>query len=103
MARDCETQTHISLPRQDASGLRSCAHHEAASVSFARPSSVLAELLSRLPEHDREVLVLRNIQGHTFEQIAAQLSRSPSATRLLWLGAIDRLRAIQRKEEQDGS
>ena len=64
------------------------------------PSALLAELLARLPEHYREVLKLRNIQGLSFEEVAARLDRSPGATRMLWLRAIEKLRAIYRKAEQ---
>lgn len=63
----------------------------------------LAQLLAQLPEHYREVLVLRNIQGLSFEEIAARLDRSPGATRMLWLRAIEKLRAVYRKVEHDDS
>ncbi|QDU27093.1 RNA polymerase sigma factor SigM [Anatilimnocola aggregata] len=64
-----------------------------------RPT-LLAALLSQLPEHYREVLVLRNIQGLSFEEVAERLHRSPGATRMLWLRAIEKLRAVYRKAEQ---
>jgi RNA polymerase sigma-70 factor (ECF subfamily) len=64
------------------------------------PSAVLADLLARLPEHYREVLKLRNIQGLSFEEVAAKLDRSPGATRMLWLRAIEKLRAVYRRAEQ---
>jgi RNA polymerase sigma-70 factor (ECF subfamily) len=63
----------------------------------------LAELLAQLPEHYRQVLVLRNIQGLSFEEVAARLERSPGATRMLWLRAIEKLRAVYRKVEHDDS
>jgi RNA polymerase sigma-70 factor (ECF subfamily) len=66
----------------------------------SEPSDLLADLLARLPEHYRQVLVLRNIQGFSFEEVATRLGRSPGATRMLWLRAIEKLRAIYRKAEQ---
>lgn len=63
----------------------------------------LTQLLNRLPEHYREVLVLRNLQGLSFEQVAIRLDRSPGATRMLWLRAIEKLRAVYRKAEQHDS
>jgi len=62
----------------------------------------LADRLAQLPAHYREVLVLRNIQGLSFEEAAAQLNRPIGATRMLWLRAIEKLRALYRRaEEQD--
>lgn len=74
-----------------------------ASVSLGEQTSLLAALLQQLPEHYREVLVLRNIQGLAFEEVATRLKRSPGATRMLWLRAIEKLRAVYRKAEQDDS
>lgn len=66
-------------------------------------SALLAQLLAQLPEHYKEVLVLRNIQGLSFDEVAARLDRSPGATRMLWLRAIEKLRSVYRKVEQDDS
>ena len=60
---------------------------------------VLADRLAQLPEDYREVLVLRNLKGLPFEEIARQIDRSVGATRMLWLRAIDKLRSVYRKEE----
>jgi RNA polymerase sigma-70 factor, ECF subfamily len=66
-------------------------------------SALLGQLLAQLPEHYKEVLVLRNIQGLSFDEVAARLDRSPGATRMLWLRAIEKLRAVYRKVEHDDS
>jgi RNA polymerase sigma-70 factor (ECF subfamily) len=60
---------------------------------------MLADRLAQLPDDYREVLVLRNLQGLPFEQIAQRIGRSVGASRMLWLRAIDKLRAVYRKEE----
>lgn len=59
----------------------------------ARERSVaLANELAKLPEHYRDVIVLRNLQSLTFEEIAARMEKSVGAVRMLWLRAIDRLK-----------
>jgi RNA polymerase sigma-70 factor (ECF subfamily) len=63
---------------------------------------VLAERLARLPPDYREILTLRNIEGLPFEEAAARMKRPIGATRMLWLRAIKKLRAVyHRSEEQD--
>jgi RNA polymerase sigma-70 factor, ECF subfamily len=59
---------------------------------------VLADRLAQLPEDYREVLVLRNLQGMAFEEVAQRIDRSVGATRMLWLRAIEKLRSAYRKE-----
>jgi RNA polymerase sigma-70 factor (ECF subfamily) len=71
-----------------------------AGLMAGEASQRLSQLLGQLPDHYREVLVLRNLQGLSFEQVAARLDRSPGATRMLWLRAIEKLRAVFRKAEQ---
>ena len=63
-------------------------------------AALLAELLKQLPSHYREVLQLRNIQGQTFDEVAARLGRSAGATRMLWLRAIEKLRSLHKTAEQ---
>jgi len=68
-----------------------------AAAQLGEQSLLLAALLDQLPEHYREVLVLRNIEGLAFEEVATRLQRTPGATRMLWLRAIEKLRAVYRK------
>ncbi|MEM9646608.1 MAG: sigma-70 family RNA polymerase sigma factor [Planctomycetota bacterium] len=58
-----------------------------------------ANQLSDLPEHYRDVIVLRVLQGLSFEEIATRMERSSGAVRMLWLRALDSLktRSEQRK------
>jgi RNA polymerase sigma-70 factor, ECF subfamily len=60
---------------------------------------VLADRLSQLPDDYREVLVLRNLQGLPFEEVAERMERSVGAVRMLWLRAIEKLRLVYRSEE----
>jgi RNA polymerase sigma-70 factor, ECF subfamily len=55
---------------------------------------LLADRLAQLAPDYREVLVLRNLQGLPFEDVAQQMNRSTSAARMLWLRAIEKLRAM---------
>jgi RNA polymerase sigma-70 factor (ECF subfamily) len=55
---------------------------------------VLANLLGRLPEDYREVLVLRHLEGLTFPEVAARLGRSLDSVEKLWTRALGKLRHI---------
>jgi RNA polymerase sigma-70 factor, ECF subfamily len=54
----------------------------------------LADRLAQLPADYRDVLMLRNLQSLPFEEVAERMGRSVGATRMLWLRAIERLRAV---------
>jgi RNA polymerase sigma-70 factor (ECF subfamily) len=60
---------------------------------------VLADRLATLSEDYRTVLVLRNLQGLPFDVVAQRMDRSVSAARMLWLRAIEKLRAVYAKDE----
>ncbi len=53
---------------------------------------VLADHLAAMPAEYREVIELRNLQGLSFDEVAAQMDRSAGAARMLWMRAIRRLR-----------
>jgi RNA polymerase sigma-70 factor (ECF subfamily) len=53
---------------------------------------VLAEVLARLPDDYREVIVLRNLEGLSHEEVAERMQRSAGAVRMLWVRALARLR-----------
>ena len=56
----------------------------------------LADQLAKLKPEYRDVIVLRNLQGLSFEEIAERMDRKPGAVRMLWLRAIDRFKQICR-------
>jgi len=64
---------------------------------------VLADRLAQLPEDYREVLVLRNLRGLPFDEVAERIGRSVGATRMLWLRAIEKLRSLYRSDESSES
>src|SRR5205807_1438647 len=53
---------------------------------------ILAEVLARLPEDYREVIILRNLEGLTHEEVARRMQRNSGAVRMLWVRALARLR-----------
>jgi RNA polymerase sigma-70 factor (ECF subfamily) len=57
-------------------------------------SVALADQLARLKSDDRDVIVLRNLQGLSFEEVAERMGRKPGAVRMLWLRAIERFRQV---------
>ncbi len=50
--------------------------------------------LAKLPEHYRDVIVYRNLQSLSFEEIAKRMDRSVGATRMLWLRALEKLKEV---------
>jgi RNA polymerase sigma-70 factor (ECF subfamily) len=63
-------------------------------------SDLLASRLALLPPNYREVIVLRNLEGLPFDQVARRMGRSSGAVRVLWLRALDCLRQLLQREEQ---
>ena len=54
----------------------------------------LADQLARLPSQYRDVIVLRNLQGLSFDEVADRMDRKPGAVRMLWLRAIEKFKQI---------
>lgn len=52
----------------------------------------VANQLSRLRPHYRDVVIMRNLQGLSFDEIASRLDRNPGAVRMLWLRAMEKLK-----------
>ena len=52
----------------------------------------LAAALERLPDEQREVIIRRNMQLHSHEEIAKDLEKSAAAVRMIWVRALKRLK-----------
>lgn len=52
----------------------------------------LVQQLAKLKPEYRDVIVYRNLQGLSFEEVAARMGRKPSTVRMLWLRAIEKFR-----------
>ena len=60
-----------------------------------RESAVaFANQLAQLRPQYRDVIIMRNLQGLSFEEIARTMERNPGAVRMLWLRAVDKLKQI---------
>jgi len=54
----------------------------------------IADKLAKLRPDYRDVIVLRNLQGLSFEEVALRMDRKPGAVRMLWLRAIEKFRQL---------
>ena len=77
--------------------------NQLAAMSLSSPSAaanrreigvVVADCLAKLPAHYREVIVLRNLRGLSFEEVARNTGRSAGSVRMLWMRAIDQFRVL---------
>ena len=59
----------------------------------------LAEQLARLPELQREVLLLRHCQGWSLAEIGAHMGRSPAAVAGLLKRGLKQMRLLLQNEE----
>ena len=99
----------VSLHRRLADLERSSSNMEAALVSqWSSPSAqaqrretaaILADQLARLKPDHRDVIVLRNLEGLSFEEVARRMGRTAGAVRMLWLRALDRLKQLLEQED----
>jgi RNA polymerase sigma-70 factor (ECF subfamily) len=62
-------------------------------------AAILADQLAKLPISHREVIVLRNLEGLTFDEVARRMGRTSGAVRVLWMRALERLRQLLKKED----
>jgi RNA polymerase sigma-70 factor (ECF subfamily) len=75
-----------TLADQGPSPSTSLQQHERA-VAFA-------DQLAKLRPQYRDVIVLRNLQGLSFEEVADRMNRKPGSVRMMWLRAIDKLKQV---------
>lgn len=67
-------------------------------ASRREQSVLLAEALGRLPEEQREVLILRHLEGLTFPEVAQRLDRTVDSVKKLWPRALANLRQLLESE-----
>ena len=80
-----------ALVAMDASPSQRAVHRE--------QSLLLADALDRLPEHYREVIVLRHMKGMSFAEIARTMGRSDDSVQKLWVRGLAELRRHMREDE----
>jgi RNA polymerase sigma-70 factor, ECF subfamily len=104
VAKKRDARRDVSLDRHLAAVNQSSAHFEAALASPASSPSVqasrreraavVADYLAQLPPAYREVILLRNLEGLPFADVARRMQRSSGAVRILWVRALDQLRKL---------
>jgi RNA polymerase sigma-70 factor, ECF subfamily len=57
-------------------------------------AELLSQALDTLPAVYREVIILRNVEGLRFAEIAARLGRTEDSVKNIWLRALSRLRRL---------
>jgi RNA polymerase sigma-70 factor (ECF subfamily) len=55
---------------------------------------VLADHLAKLRGPYRDVIVLRNLQGLSFDEVAERMDRKPGTVRMLWLRAMEKFKQL---------
>jgi RNA polymerase sigma-70 factor (ECF subfamily) len=110
-AQKRDVRREVSVDRQRALLNRSSEHFELAlAASHSSPSAqaqrrelvaLVADQLARLAPGYRDVIVLRNLEGLSFDEVARRMGRTPGAVRVLWLRALDKLRQFNAEEEQE--
>jgi RNA polymerase sigma-70 factor (ECF subfamily) len=96
---DCRFAVPPSLVAHHGPSLAGVQSSPSAQAQRREASAILANTLVQLPEEHREVLVLRNYDGLSFEEVARHMGRTPGAVRLLWVRALDRLRRLLKEED----
>ncbi|MEX2186226.1 MAG: sigma-70 family RNA polymerase sigma factor [Pirellulales bacterium] len=62
--------------------------------------AALADKLARLRPEYRDVIVLRSLQGLSFDEVAQRLGKRTGAVRMLWLRAIEKLNQIVKNPDR---
>ena len=111
VAKKRSTRREVSLDQRVAAMERSSGTIQIETALVGRSSSPssqaqrreraarVADQLARLPSDYREVLVLRNLEGLPFSEVARRMGRSAGAVRILWVRAVDQLRQLLQAEE----
>ena len=78
------------LQSKIAADVTSPSQHVARNEAFLQ----LAEALESLPEHYREVIVLRHVEGMSFADVAKSMDKSVDSVEKLWVRGLAKLRTI---------
>jgi RNA polymerase sigma-70 factor (ECF subfamily) len=63
-------------------------------------AAVVADHLALLSPAHRDVIIFRNLEGLSFDEVACRMERTPGAVRVLWLRALEELRKLIREQEE---
>jgi RNA polymerase sigma-70 factor (ECF subfamily) len=70
-----------------------------AAVRHRESVVAFADRLAKLRPPYRDVIVLRGLQGLSFDEVAQRMERKTGTVRMLWLRAIEKLNQIRQEEE----
>jgi RNA polymerase sigma-70 factor (ECF subfamily) len=84
-------QSLEALVEQDHMALAAPLSTPSGHASRREQAVALANAMASLPPDYREVIVLRHMEGQSYEAVAARMGRTPGAVRMLWLRAVERL------------
>ena len=97
--RDPRLEQNLNASLVNASGFlqsKIAADVTSPSQHFARNEAFLqlAEALESLPEHYREVIVLRHVEGMSFADVAKSMDKSVDSVEKLWVRGLAKFRTI---------
>ena len=69
-------------------------------VAQRESAVLLADALASLPEHYREVVVLRHIEGHKMREVADAMGRSIDSVNKIWARAMIQLRSLMKEIQE---
>jgi RNA polymerase sigma-70 factor (ECF subfamily) len=103
--RDVELERQLSLELDESSQALDAAFvspHSSPSQQAARREQavLLADALGRLPPEYREVVILRQLEGLSFPEVARQMNRSLDSVKKLWVRGLARLRGVLGDEHE---
>ena len=98
VSRDTRTRLEQSLHQVEAALVRS-ASSPSAHAQRREAAAILADQLAQLKPEHQEVIVLRNLEGLSFEEVAERMGRSGGAIRKLWLRALEQLKQLLEQED----
>jgi RNA polymerase sigma-70 factor (ECF subfamily) len=98
-ARDLDLERTLERELDSSSGLLDRGlvdRGESPSGAAARREQavLLADALDRLPSDYREVIILRQLEGLAFDEVAGRMGRTVDAVQKLWVRGLDQLRRL---------
>jgi RNA polymerase sigma-70 factor (ECF subfamily) len=101
--REVPLDRHLSALEHSSARVQAalvCSHSSPSGPAQRRErAALMADRLARLSADYREVLVLRNLEGLPFAEVARRMGRTAGAVRILWVRAVDQLRQLLKEEE----
>ena len=90
IAVGCDDTSRVTIDR------RLVSPHSSPSQQASRRerADLLSEALETLPSTYREVILLRNLEGLSFAEVAARMGRTEDSVKNIWLRALGRLRGL---------